>query len=232
MKILAIDTSSKVCSVSILEDEVVTDEIILDDGKTHSENLMPLLDTLLNHNSVNIQDIEMMAVCVGPGSFTGIRIGVSTVKAIANVLNIKIASVTSLEALARNIEAEKDQIIVPLIDARNNKVYAGVFDSDFNLIEEYMADDINNVIDVIKKYKNVLFIGDGAVVHKDLLTSNFENALFAKDNKQYSSRVGICGYYKMKKNELVDADSVVPFYMSKSQAERQKNMKENTLKNV
>ena len=232
MKILAIDTSSKVCSVSILEDDVVIDEIILDDGKTHSENLMPLLDTLLNHNGVNIQDIEMMSVCVGPGSFTGIRIGVSTVKAIANVLNIKIASVTSLEALARNIEAEKDQIIVPLIDARNNKVYAGAFDSDFNLIEEYMADDINNVIDVLKKYKTVLFIGDGAVVHKDLLTSNFEKALFAKDNKQYSGRVGICGYYKMKKDELVDADSVVPFYMSKSQAERQKNMKENTLKNV
>lgn len=228
MKILAIDTSSKVCSVSILEDDVVIDEIILDDGKTHSENLMPLLDTLLNHNGVNIQDIEMMSVCVGPGSFTGIRIGVSTVKAIANVLNIKIASVTSLETLARNIEAEKDQIIVPLIDARNNKVYAGAFDSAYNSIEEYMADDINNVIDVLKKYKDVLFIGDGAVVHKDLLFSNFENALFAKDNKQYSSRVGICGYHKMQKNKLVDADSVVPFYMSKSQAERQKNMKENT----
>ena len=104
MKILAIDTSSEICSVAILENDKLIDKNELDNGKTHSENLMPLLDELLKRNSLNIKNIEMLACCVGPGSFTGIRIGVSTIKPIAEVLNIKIATVTSLEVLSRNIE--------------------------------------------------------------------------------------------------------------------------------
>ena len=130
MKILSIDTTSSVCSVSLLENDQVMDENILDNGKTHSENMMPLLDELLKRNNVDISEIEFISVCVGPGSFTGIRIGISTIKAFAEVLNIKIASVTSLETLSRNETAEDGQVIVPLIDARNNQVYFAVFNKD------------------------------------------------------------------------------------------------------
>ena len=144
MKILAIDTSSNICSVAILEDETIIDEINLNNGKTHSENLMPIINEILNKNSVLLQEINLISCCVGPGSFTGIRIGVASMKAIAEVQNIPIASVTSLETLARIDDSNK--IKVSLIDARNNQVYCGLFDSNHTLIGNYMADDINRKI--------------------------------------------------------------------------------------
>ena len=148
MRILAIDTSSPICSVAILENDNLIDEINLDDGRTHSENLMPLIDSILKRNNLDIKDIEMISCCVGPGSFTGIRIGVATIKPMAEILNIKIASVISLEVLAKNVE--NTETIVSLIDARNNQVYCGIFDKKYNKKEEYLADDINNVIEVLK----------------------------------------------------------------------------------
>ena len=126
MKILTIDTSSEVCSVALLEDDKLIDKNELDNGKTHSETLMVLIDELFKRNNVDIKDINLFGCDVGPGSFTGIRIGVSTIKAMAEVLNVKIASVTSLEVLARNVQDRK--IIASIIDARNDQVYLGIFD--------------------------------------------------------------------------------------------------------
>ena len=139
MKILAIDTSSEICSTAILENDKIIDENNLDNGRTHSENLMPLVDELLKRNSLRVEDIELLACSVGPGSFTGIRIGVSSMKPIAEVLNIKIASVTSLETLAKNVEAREDEKIVSLIDCKNNQVYCGVFDKNYNIRSAYPA---------------------------------------------------------------------------------------------
>ena len=227
MKNLAVDTSSSVCSVAIFEDDKLIDINNLDDGKTHSENLMPLMDELLKRNNVDISEINLISVCVGPGSFTGIRIGVSAIKPIAEVLNAKVASVTSLETLARNVSfvdgEGQDHIIVPLIDARNDQVYCGVFDSNYNKLEEYMADDINEIINSISKYSNITFVGDGAILHQNLLQERINDAKFIDNNKQSAEMTGLCGYDKYQKNDLVDADSVVPLYLRKSQAERQKN---------
>lgn len=228
MKILAIDTSSKVCSVALLENNEVIDELDLDDGKTHSENLMPLIDEILKKNNISIKQIEMLACCVGPGSFTGIRIGVATLKPIAEVLNIKVASVTSLEVLSRNIEFEKNEdirnsnTIVSLIDARNNQVYAGIFDREFNKKEEYIADDINVVLEVLKKYNNVVCIGDGAILHQELLKENLSDVKFVSKNLQTAQNVGKAGYKKFIENNLMTADEIIPIYLRKSQAERLK----------
>ena len=220
MKILAIDTSSSICSVAILEDDKLIDKNELDDGKTHSENLMPLLDELLKRNSIDIKDIEMIACTVGPGSFTGIRIGVATIKPIAEVLNIKVASIMSLETLAKNVEDR--ETIVSLIDARNNQVYCGVFDKNHNKKEEYIADDINEVIKTLNKYDNITFVGNGAVLHKELLNNNFKNAEFSDMNIQTAENVGKMGYKKYLENDLCDADTIIPVYLRKSQAERMK----------
>lgn len=220
MKILAIDTSSKICSVALLEDNVVIDKNELDDGKTHSENLMPLLDELLKRNKINIKQIELLACSVGPGSFTGIRIGVATIKPIAEVLNIKIASVTSLETLARIIE--KNDTIVSLIDARNNQVYCGIFDKNYNKKEDYIADDINEAIEHIKKYNDIICVGDGAILHKDLLNEKIKDIKFSEENNESAVNVGKIGYKKFLENDLCSADSIVPIYLRKSQAERLK----------
>ena len=218
MKILAIDTSSAICSTALLEDDRKLDEKNLDNGMTHSENLMPLIDKLLKENDVDLKDIDLFACSIGPGSFTGIRIGISTIKPFAEVLNKPIASVTSLETLAANVE--KGDVIVTLIDARNNQVYAGIFDNNYNKLEEYMADDINNVIKIIKKYKNIVFVGNGSVLHEELLRKNFLDASFMSNNKQSAINVGKIAYKKYIGNDVYNADTIFPLYLRKSQAER------------
>ncbi len=222
MKILAIDTSSNICGTALLEDNELIDENSLDNGKTHSENLMPLIDELLKKNNIDIKDINLIACCVGPGSFTGIRIGVATIKPIAEILNVKVASVTSLETLARNVENE--ETIVSLIDARNNQVYCGIFDKNYNQKEEYMADDINVIIQNLSKYNQITLVGNGAILHKDLLLEKLKNIKFVEKNIQSAYNVGLIGYKKFMENNLFDADSIVPIYLRKSQAERLKKI--------
>ena len=222
MKILSIDTSSAICSTAILENDNLIDENNLDNGRTHSENLMPLIDELLKRNNMNIKDIEMLACCVGPGSFTGIRIGISSIKPIAEVLGIKIASVTSLETLAKNVKAKENEKIVSLIDARNNQVYCGIFDNNYKIIGDYIADDINIALGEIQKYEDIIFVGNGAILHKELIKSNIKNAKFSEENRQFAKNIGLLGYNKYLENNLCLADTILPTYLRKSQAERLK----------
>lgn len=211
MKILAIDTTSKICSVALLEDEKIIDEINLDSGLTHSENLMPLVKKILEKNEVQLKEINLIGVDVGPGSFTGIRIGVASTKAMAEVWNIPVASITSLETLARSVETNNP--IVSLIDARNNQVYMGIFDNKHNKIEEYLADDINIAIEKIKKYETISIVGDGSIIHKELLLQNIKNIDFSENNEQYARNVGKMSYKKYLENDLKNADTVIPIYL-------------------
>ena len=179
-----------------------------------------LLDEVLKRNLIDIKDINIIACTVGPGSFTGIRIGVATIKPIAEVLNIKVASVMSLEALARNVENE--ETIVSLIDARNDQVYCGIFDKYYNPKEEYIADDINEVVKVLEKYENITFVGNGAILHQELLNNTLKNIKFVENNKQTAENVGKIGYKKFLEGNLCSADTIMPVYLRKSQAERLK----------
>lgn len=212
MRILCVDTSSDICSVCVMQDNELLDLKELKNGKTHSENLMSLIEEVVGNC---LDEIDAIACCVGPGSFTGIRIGISAVKAIAEVKQIPVISVTSLESLASN--QEFDGITCSLIDARNNQVYAGLFKSN-ELINEYIADDINVVLDVIKYDDNILFIGNGAELHKDLILQKFcDKAKFTDKNEQTSVSIGKCAF---KKNAYENADTIIPLYLRKSQAER------------
>lgn len=226
MKILAVNTSSKICAVAILEDNKVIDEIKLDNGKTHSENLMPIIKEILDKNNLTLKDMNLIAVSVGPGSFTGIRIGIATIKPMAEVYNLPVASVTSLETLARNIEnKEKDFTIISLIDARNNQVYAGFFDTEYNLKEDEIAEDIDEVLKKAGKYSKIIFVGDGAIIHKEKIEENLKNRniIFAKENNQSAINTGKIGYKKFLEKNLKNADTILPIYLRKSQAERLKN---------
>ena len=107
-----------------LEDDKLIDDNSLNNGKTHSENLMPLIKEVLERNNLSLKEIDLISCVVGPGSFTGIRIGIAAVKALAEVNNIKIASITSLESLVQNINSKTK---VSMIDARNDQVYVRNF---------------------------------------------------------------------------------------------------------
>ncbi len=225
MKNLAIDTSSKICAVAILEDNNKIDEISLDNGKTHSENLMPILKEVLERNKLKLSDFNLISVSVGPGSFTGIRIGIASIKPLAEVYNLPVASVTSLESLARNVEnVDLDTTIISLIDARNNQVYVGVFDNDYNLKEEEIAEDIEVVLKKAEKFSKIVFVGDGAVLHKDLISERLVNneIKFTDNNEQSAVNTGKIGYKKYLNKDLKNADTILPIYLRKSQAERLK----------
>lgn len=216
MLTLAISTSSKICSVALLEDNKPIKELNIDNLKTHSENLVPLIDELFTSTGKKVSDLNLIGCDVGPGSFTGIRIGISTIKAIAEVNEIPVVPCTSLEALSYNTNSK---LICSLIDARNNQVYCGIFNNKHELIMDYMADDINIIINNLPK-DAISFVGDGAILHKILL-----KGVFLEDNNIHGTNIGICAYNKFKKGIVETADTIVPMYLRKSQAERMKELK-------
>ena len=156
MRILAVDTSSKNCSVAIVEVYENKNYNIIafensDDEKTHSQKLMPIIDKVFKEHNLTLKDMDLLTCCVGPGSFTGIRIGIATMKAFADVTNIKTVSVTSLESLSYNIE--EYGIIIPIINCKNNNVYSAIFSRENNTykqIGENIADNIDNAIRLYK----------------------------------------------------------------------------------
>lgn len=174
MKILAVDTSSRNCSVSIVEvDENKNINIIAqdnnDDERTHSVKLMPMIDKMFKKSNLSLDNIDLLACCLGPGSFTGIRIGIATMKAFADVKNIPTVGVTSLESLAYNIN--ENSTICPIIDCKNNNVYSAIFklnDNTYSQIGENIADTIDEALEICKLHgkDSIIFIGDGSVLHK------------------------------------------------------------------
>ena len=231
MKILSIDTSSKICSVAILEDTDLIIEKHIENELTHSQKLMPLIDEVLKSNNITLSDFDLFACSVGPGSFTGVRIGVSTVKAFNDVTNIKIASVSSLESLAYNTlnsNYKNDaNLVLSMIDAKNDNVYYGLFERKndiFTPIQELGAKNIDEMIEILKKYHSspILFVGDGAEKHQYHLLKHFSKATFVEDilNKQTSTSVGKAGYHHYIDGNIGDSNFITPLYLRKSQAER------------
>ena len=231
MKILAIDTSSKICSVAILEDTDVIVEKHINNEITHSQKLMPMIDEALKECKLNLKDFDLFACSIGPGSFTGVRIGVSTIKAFCDVTNIPAVGVSSLESLACNVLDtniyDKSDIICSLIDAKNDNVYCGIFKKEvdsFTQLEDLCAKNINEVIDILQKYKNssILFVGDGAITHKYTILQKLSKTTFVEKelNNQTSISVGRLAFEKYNNGVFGDSNSLTPLYLKKSQAER------------
>jgi len=146
MKILSIDTSSDICSVAILEDNTVLKELHINDIKTHSEKLMPLIFDIFTECNFKLEDIDLIACSKGPGSFTGIRIGIATAKAFSDSQNIKSIGICSLDGLSYNLETEG--LTCCLIDSKNNNVYFGLFENHI-LKGDYKAISIDEALEFL-----------------------------------------------------------------------------------
>ncbi len=230
MKILSIETCSHICAAAILEDETCIKEICLDNGLTHSETLMPIIEQILVETNLKLSDIDLLVCDVGPGSFTGIRIGVATVKAFIDSLDILSVGVSSLEALALNV-SEKG-IICSLIDAKKGNVYASIFehiDNNYNIKCEPTFENINDFLIHLKELEptNIIFVGDGAIKNKDIILSTFPDSKFSKNNDLSSINVGIAGFNHYKNNSCTSID---PLYIRKSEAEIKLEEKQNGTK--
>lgn len=220
MKILGIDTSTSVASVALSYDDVLIGVMTLNDKKTHSQKLMVLIDELLKMNDVTIKDLDAIAVGVGPGSFTGLRIGVTTAKGLAHGAGIPVIEVSSLKALTENVTV--DYGICAMMDARRDTVFI-----DYKHLN-HKADQIHidEVIDLCMNEEDVMFVGDGAKKHQDHIRERLGNrAKFAPFHLNQISAASICqlAYDDQIKHHY---DDVHVSYLRKSQAEREYDNKQ------
>ena len=227
MKILAIDTSSIVATVALMEGDKLMAEYILNNKKNHSEHLMPIIEEVMKSCELSPKDIDVYAVALGPGSFTGLRIGIATIKSMAQALDKPIIGISSLEALAYNLIYSKD-IICPIIDAQRDMVYTGLFKWDgleFIRLKEDRVIPIEELIQELKlECENIVFLGDAVDKFKSFILENLdERAIFAPGIVKLprASSIGELARQRAEKGEFQDFKDILPIYMRKSQAERQ-----------
>lgn len=234
MKILSIDTSSNICGVSILEDTNLICKLDQDLGRTHSESLMPMIQQAFNQSNLSLKDMDLLVCDKGPGSFTGIRIGIATVKAFHDSLSIPCTGISSLEGLAYSIKDEG--LIVSILDCKNDNCYFALYehkDSQYIEIVSPIADTIEHALMVCQEktshYTSIIFVGDGSTIYKELINQKFKNCIFAtsENNALNSYYVGLAGFNKFRKNKLED---VLPLYLKKPQAQRQLEEKSKSIK--
>ncbi|MDL2287103.1 tRNA (adenosine(37)-N6)-threonylcarbamoyltransferase complex dimerization subunit type 1 TsaB [Eubacteriales bacterium OttesenSCG-928-G02] len=227
MNVLSIDTTAVVASVAVCEfnnDKIAKYSLFtLKNGLTHSENLLPMIDNVLKIFNINTDDLGLIAVSVGPGSFTGVRIGVSTVKGLAYSKNIPVAAVSTLDALALNNKG-LNGIICPVMDARRNQFYNALFEDDLKITEDRCISAEELITELDKFNKNVIICGDGAELFNNISGGKYMMAA-AASREQNALSVALCGYKKYKEGEVINGETLQPSYLRLSQAERERNEK-------
>ena len=233
MKILAFDTSATVASVALCEGERLLAEYTVNNGNTHSETLLPMVEDLLSHFSMSVPDIDLFAVSAGPGSFTGVRIGAATLKGLAFASNKPCVGVSTLHAIAENLSVCKG-LICPVMNARRSQVYTALFRSDGDKLERLMPDSALSIAELDEKLAEygepVYFVGDGYSVTLPALTKT--EALPVPDRLRHQSAYSVArvAYAQHLSGEYTDELSLKVNYLRPSQAERElmnKNKEEN-----
>lgn len=220
MKILAIDTSTTHSSCSVMEDNNIVGDFSINQSMSHNEILLVMVDEVLKKLNIDIEDIDLFVAVTGPGSFTGIRIGVTVVKALAMALNKPIVAVNTLEALSFGVFSDKKKI--PLIDARGERVYYGVYEGINN--KNIVAPALLTIDELLEEFSNkgeFVFVGDCVNLYKDriLENKNFEITP-ACLNSCISRNACVIGKQKFESGDISDCFNLSPEYVRLSQAQR------------
>ena len=231
MRILAIESSSLVASVAIVEDGVTLAEYTANFKMTHSQTLLPMIDSMVGLFGIDLATIDAIAVSGGPGSFTGLRIGSATAKGLGLALNKPLIHVPTVDGTAYNLYGAKG-LICPIMDARRNQVYTGIyrFEQEFEVVMEQDAMDIAELIEKLNSMgERVIFLGDGVPVHeskiRELMTVPFDFAP-AHMNRQRAASVATLGAVYFAEGKIQTAEEHGPDYLRKSQAEREREERE------
>jgi tRNA threonylcarbamoyladenosine biosynthesis protein TsaB len=210
--ILNIETATTNCSVSLSFDGDIL-AIREDNNNTysHSERLHTYIDEVLKESNVSPSDLSAIAVSKGPGSYTGLRIGVSTAKGLCFALDKPLISIPTLESLAYQVTTDKG-IIIPMLDARRLEVYASIYDCEYKQIRETKAEilDLNSFLDYLRNNK-VVFIGSGVSKTSELI--KHPNAVFIQNKLPSARDMGQLAYVKYKKNDIEDVAYFEPYYL-------------------
>lgn len=229
MIILSLDSTSITASVAISENGVILAESFINNGLTHSQTLMPMVEKTLFESKKTINNVDFFAISNGPGSFTGVRIGIASVKGMADALNKPCITVSTLEAIAEPLKNE-DCIACAVMDARCNQVYCALFENGNRLCED-KAILIDELSEELKHYnKKIIFIGDGAELCYNKLSDTLFNLQLADDNIRFVHASSICRLAENKiknKETTIKSSDLVPFYLRVPQAERELNNKKN-----
>jgi tRNA threonylcarbamoyladenosine biosynthesis protein TsaB len=219
MYILAVDTSGNVCSAAVLCDTRILAETYVDNKKTHSETLAPMTDDCLKSAGLCIKDIELFCCAIGPGSFTGIRIGTGMVKAFAHASGKPAVGVNTLDALALNASGT-DETVCPVIDARRGEVYTAAYRGG-ERATEYRAVLLDAVLGELNGVKAV-FLGDAAISYSKKILEASASFRIAHPGiaLQRAGSVGLAALAMYQNGESGDAYSLEPFYLRETQAER------------
>ncbi len=228
MKILSLDSTAKVASCAVLDDERLLSLFTVDNGLTHSELLLPMIEDSLKTLKLRISDIDLFAVTVGPGSFTGVRIGAAVIKGLTFGKDKPISPVSTLESLAYNAKGLSG-IIVPVMDARRGQVYTAIFkgnDGEIERVTEDIAIPITELAEMLKGYNNekIYLTGDGYELTRDALLSlgivtELTPPLLLRENA-YS--VGLVGLKMHREGLTVTDTALAPTYLRVPQAERER----------
>ncbi len=218
-QILNIETSTSVCSVSISNNGKLTALKQTREINSHSKLLTVFIEDIFKENNIDIKTIDAVAVSKGPGSYTGLRIGVSAAKGIAYGLNIPIISVDTMQIISANllrkfpeISNEKNSILLPMIDARRMEVYNALFDINLNLIKEVSAEIIDeNSYSELLKSKKVYFFGDGSDKCKEIILN--ENAIFIQEIFPSAEDMIEFSYKKFEAGDFENTAYFEPFYL-------------------
>ena len=230
MKILAVDTPATAASVAVAEENKLIGEFSINTALTHSQTLIPMVDELLKNTGLSVNGIDAVAVNAGPGSFTGVRIGVAAVKGIAFPKNLPCVSVSTLESMAYNMLGN-DCIVCSVMDARCSQVYNALFSVKGCTVTRMTDDRALSLTDLKNELQNinekVVLVGDGAVLCSKFLGEELENIMLAPFNNriQTSSSVAYAAFEKINNGETVKSDELMPVYLRLPQAQRELNKK-------
>lgn len=235
MKILGIDTSTMAANVAVLEDDKLICEYTINTKKTHSQKLMPMIENMLKLSDLDIKEIDAIAICVGPGSFTGLRIGMATAKAMAHVNNIPLIGVNSLEILGANMDL-CNRNICSILDAQRNQVYMNKYilkDYKITELEEISIKPIDELLEEISSSnEDWVLVGEAVYKYKEKIEeiSNI-TILSPANNITKASTLCFVARDKMLSNDQVyNCYNINPMYIRKSQAEEQYEEKQKRLK--
>ena len=231
MKILALESSATAASVAICQDEALIAQSFQHTGLTHSQTLLPMVQNLLASCQLSLSDIDLIAVAAGPGSFTGLRIGVSAAKGLAWAQDIPCAACSALEAMAWNLVGHQGEICAAM-DARRSQVYNARFRSDGEKITRITEDRAISLADLAAEMAGEetekLVVGDGAPLCYNELKNQGLPLRLAPPNLRMQSAYGVArlGLELSKRGEAIPGGSLVPVYLRLSQAERERQERE------
>jgi tRNA threonylcarbamoyladenosine biosynthesis protein TsaB len=228
---LAFDTSSKTVAVALLRDNVIIYDAIINIDLNHSEVLLSAIDYACLQTRIKISEIDLFACIIGPGSFTGLRIGVSTLKGLMLATGKPAVGISSLAALALNV-GKSSKIICSAMDAGRGQVYIAFYRYNENgLLDQIGIDKAVDPLEIIHHLEQeIIFVGDGAIKYADIISNTKTNKInIASSAQQYirASSVGILGREKYNRNELLNAETFVPLYLRSADARVKKALFDN-----